>query len=34
VLITSTLLTLVAIPAFYEILDETTEKAVLPEETP
>jgi hypothetical protein len=32
--ITSALLALVAIPAFNEILDETREKAVVPEETP
>jgi len=35
--ITSTMLTLVAIPTFYEILDETREKvfqSVVPEERP
>jgi hypothetical protein len=32
--ITSTRLTLVAIPTFYEILGETREKAVVLEETP
>jgi hypothetical protein len=32
--ITSALFALVAIPTFYEILDETREKAVVPEETP
>ncbi len=30
----STLLGLVAIPRFYEILDETGEKVLVPQETP